>query len=179
MAVRTTMAKLIGLVRSQISDPAGTKSHYTDDTVQAALDARRQLVRFWGLETTPTPTAAGWLYLDFKSEKYFEDGAQLQNAQYQVVTPTAADFLNGVYTFTTTQLANLYISGSRYDVYAAAADLVDQWVADLKSSIDFSADGASFSGSQRVTNLERLAAKLRAKSSSAVRSIEIERSDTL
>jgi hypothetical protein len=179
MAARTTMAKLIALARSIIADPTGSSAHFTDEQVQTALDARRQIVRFRGLETTPTPTSSGLVYLDFQSAKYYEDGAKLQNANYATVTPTSADCVNGVYTFESGQLESLYISGTRFDVYGAAADLAEEWAASLKGSIDFSADGGNFSQSQKVTNLERLAAKLRTKSEGAVRSISIERSDTL
>lgn len=180
MAARDTMADLINLVRSLIGDPAGSTQQFTDDSVQAALDARRQLARGEWLRCTPTPTSGGYEYKDFAGEKYFESDARLTDGAYETVTPDAADYLNGRYTFDDSQEQNLYISGSRYDVYGAAADLVDRWLASLKLSYDFSADGASFSRSQMVENLKALLRDLRAHSEGGgVSSLLIERSDTL
>jgi len=180
MAARETMVRLIGMVRGLIGDAAGAQAHFGDEDVQAALDARRQLMRFVRLEAAPTPSANGLLYLDFCSQRYYEEGVVIQTGQYVAVTPDVVDCLNGFYRFETPQVEDLYVSGVRYDVYGAAAGLAEDWAASLQDLYDFQADGSSFSRSQRVANLERLAQRLRVKSErGAVNVIMIERDDTV
>jgi hypothetical protein len=48
-----------------------------------------------------------------------------------------------------------------YDIYAAAADLLEMWAAREKLSFDFSADNAQYRRSQKVANLLDLAAQFR------------------
>jgi hypothetical protein len=58
-------------------------------------------------------------------------------------------------------LAEHEISDGEYDVYGAAAELLEMWAAREKLSFDFSADGAQYRRSQKVANLLDLAAQFR------------------
>lgn len=55
----------------------------------------------------------------------------------------------------------VYLVGKTFDVYAAAADLLESWAAKVKTAYDFTADGASFSRSQQVAALLSLAGDYR------------------
>lgn len=176
MAVRESMLKLIYLVRSLIAD----QTHFRDDEIQDMLDAHRHLARFERLTAHETPKSTGVEYLDFVSKPYFEDGAVLQNNLYETLIAASADYRNGKYTFTMDVGVAVFITGTRYDVYGAAAELAEQWAGSLSAAVDFTADGASFSLSQQRKNLRELAARLRSKSEAgAARSVRMERSDTL
>lgn len=178
MTVRSTMTALIAAVRGLIGDPDGAGSQFSGDAIQTALDAHRQLVRAAALRGIPTPTASGTQWLDFAGEPYFETDAALQGEDYATVTPTTADPLNGRYSFTTPQSPYLYISGNRYDVTGAGADLAEAWAAALKAQIDFSASGSSFKQSQQIQNLLDLAKRLRGKTQTGgVNIIRMKRSD--
>jgi hypothetical protein len=58
-------------------------------------------------------------------------------------------------------LAEHEISDGEYDVYGAAAELLEMWAAREKLSFDFSADNAQYRRSQKVANLLDLAAQFR------------------
>lgn len=60
-------------------------------------------------------------------------------------------------------LAEYALAEDDYDVYAAAAELLEAWAARLKLAYDFSADGASYQRSQQREALLELAAKYRAQ----------------
>jgi hypothetical protein len=156
------MAALIAFVRKQIADPTGDTAHFTDDDIQAALDARRKLVKFELLEVIPTPTASGYQYLDYQSAPFFENDAVLADGNYAAITPTSSSMVYGIYAFSDSQSINLYITGKRYDLYAAAAELCHEWIASLKNTVDFNADGSSFKMSQQLDNLQALAARFEA-----------------
>ena len=58
-------------------------------------------------------------------------------------------------------LAEHEISDGEYDVYGAAAELLEMWAAREKLNFDFSADGAQYQRSQKVEMLLTLAAQYR------------------
>lgn len=58
-------------------------------------------------------------------------------------------------------LAEHEISDGEYDVYGAAAELLEMWAAREKLSFDFSADNAQYRRSQKVEMLLQLAAQYR------------------
>lgn len=170
MTARDTMTTLIALTRSLIGDTGGTAvQHYTDDNIQTALDATREYAVFEKLEAIPTPTAVGYDYLHYRGRKYFDSGGTIQDYLYQGSMPGTlgvTDWVNGRYEYTASQYPapERYITGNRYDVYGASADLVDQWLASVKNSIDFQAGTTRFTQSQLVKNLADLAARLRGQS---------------
>ncbi len=60
-------------------------------------------------------------------------------------------------------LAEHEISDGEYDVYGAAAELLEMWAAREKLNFDFSADGAQYRRSQKVEMLLTLAAQYRGR----------------
>ena len=131
-----------------------------------------------GVIETPTSTGIDWK--DYYSEPFFEDTATLQDSVYAAFTPTTKDYVNGRFTFTTdTDREQLYITGTRYDLYNAAADLMDDWAASLKTLIDFTAAGSTFHQTQQIENMEKTSKRLRSKSRvTAGGTVYISRGDT-
>ena len=186
MTARASMSDLITKTRTLIADTGGTATqHFTDDDVLSNLDTYQELVMFERMDVTPTLVANNTLqYKNYFSRKYFEGTTGgtvtiIQNQWYGTITPTTTDFINGRYTWSTDQYPYVYyITGKRYDIYAAAADLADLWVASMKSVVDFGAGNSNFTMSQQITNLVNLAISLRGKSEQGgVNSIVLDRSD--
>jgi hypothetical protein len=167
MTARTTLADLITRVRVLIGDN-GTTKQFTDDEVQTVLDYYQEVVIHETMSYKGTPSSTGTTYLNYFSRTNYEEDATLQDPVYATVTAgddDVFDYINGRYVFAATQTPNLYISGKRFDVNAAAADLAEQWIAYLKTdAIDFKAGSSSFALSQKIKNLTDLVARLRANS---------------
>jgi hypothetical protein len=158
------MAGLIARVRHLIGDPAGGSQEFDDETIQVALDQHRRDAWYWPLQQVPTQTPTGTLYLDYYANvEPWEDGAVLVDAGWNVVTPSLAEPLLGHWRFSANQNPPLYLIGRLYDVYAAAADLLEAWAAKAKLEFDFSTDGQSFHRSQKAEALRQLAAEYRRK----------------
>ena len=166
MAVRTTMAALIARVRLLISDqlPAGSGQIFADQDIQDVLDESRVDRSNVQLQASPTYSGNTIQYLDYYSELGgWEDDFTLKQYLINVVTPATSEPIVGHWTFATTTLPGVYISGKIYDVYRAAADLLERWSAKWALSYDFSADGQSFHRSQASGSLQKLAQSYRHK----------------
>jgi hypothetical protein len=167
------MAELISRVRGLVGDPAGADQVFLDDEVQAALDRYQTVVRYARLrpEPTPLPSPAGVLeYRDYYAAVGdWEADEQLYDAAWQPLTPVSADRLTGHWTFASPgQPPPVYIVGKFYDVFGAAADLLEQWAAKAKLEYDFATDGQSFSRSQKARALLALAQEYRRRQQPAV-----------
>lgn len=162
MAVRGSMADLIARVRFLINDPAGASPTISDQQIQDTLDERRVDVRFEELQPAETPVAGRLVTLDHYSHRgNWEADEALFDGAYNELTPTDANRLVGHWTFGADTSSPVYLVGKTYDVYAAAADLLEAWAAREKASFDFTADGASYHRSQKVANLLELARRHR------------------
>ncbi len=181
MAVRATMVDLIALVRTMIADPAGASQQFSDQNVQDRLDASRDDIGYEPLEsfksvvnTASTNNIASIIFADYYSTYgYWEADVVLQgflgNAFWKVLTPVASELLldNGAHwqveasVFTTGtvpgQLPPVFATGKVYDVYSAAANLLDFWAATLTGRFDFSSDGQSFRVSQLMQAKQKMA----------------------
>jgi hypothetical protein len=167
---RSTMATLITRVRTLIGDLSS--SQYTDDQVQAALDQRRtqHTNRVLDYDQKVNPPGSATTYVEFFSAyKFWEEDEEIRQSNGTVVTPDADDELAGYWHFASSQTPPLYINGKTYDVYAAAADLLEEWAATKKLEFDFQ-DGASAIGrkgadlTQPFRQMLELAALYRKKS---------------
>lgn len=88
----------------------------------------------------------------------------------------SADYTRGVVTFTQNQAGTAhYLTGRSYDLYGAAADLLDDAARYEKLSFDIRTDNDSLARSQKVTLLTQLAADYRAKQ--RPKSITVRRGD--
>lgn len=134
---RASMAEVITLVRDLIGDPFveesdETQAHFSDDQIEAALDRRRSEWSEASLQgiRSRTPEGAEQYLRWVASRSPWEDNVTLLDAS---LVPLALesdelteDPMTGAWTFDVTQEA-VYISGTTFDVYGAASDLLDQW----------------------------------------------------
>lgn len=165
------MAELIGRVRALIGDPADASQTFTDDDVQAALDRYQTVVRYARLHPEPTLLPSGVVeYRDYYAAVGdWEADEQLYDAAWQQLAPAVSDRLTGHWTFASPgQPPPVYVVGKVYDVYGAAADLLEQWAAKAKLEFDFAADGQQFQRSQKSRALLQLAAEYRRRQRPAV-----------
>lgn len=162
MAVRLSMADLIARARLLIYDEAGVDQVFEDQEVQDALDAHRTDVRYLELDAVATLSSSGTEYLDYYAHRgHWEADEILVDGSFNTLAPDTADQLVGHWTFAANQDPPVYIVGKSYDLYAAAADLLEAWAAREKLAFDMDADGARFDRSQKMKALLELAAQYR------------------
>lgn len=146
------MANLIVLTRRKVGDKNPTAPYWTDEEIEAALDVYRTEARYTILTTSPTAvqgiSPADLQYLDFYDVHgmWEDDVVLVDSTRYAVLTPILSENTVGHWRFASPgQIPPVYISGKFYDVYAAAADLLDDWLADPDGGTDFTTEGgASF-----------------------------------
>lgn len=165
MTVRTSMTDLIARTRLMIFDTSQTAPLLTDQQVQDTLDECRADIRYELLIPRPTFANPGGIqYNDYYSERGFWEGDEtLIWGDFTTLTPTSSDEIVGHWTFSN-QLPPVLLAGKRYDLYRAAADLLDYKIAALAATqVDFSSDGQSFHLSQQLTFLEKRVCDYRRK----------------
>lgn len=164
MAVRTSMAALITRIRVLINDPSGGSQIFDDQTIQDVLDESRTDMRNVQLRAEPTYVGNTISYLDYYSDLGgWEDDFVLKQYLITVVTPATSEPIVGHWTFATTTLPGVYITGKLYDVYRAAADLLERWSAKWVLAYAFTSDGQSFQRQQAAIALQTLATTYRRK----------------
>lgn len=176
MAVRSTMAALISRVRLLLSDPAGTSQIFADQDIQDVLDAGRQDVKNLLLIARPTFTGSTIQYLDYYSELTdWEDDVIFKQYLVVSVTPSVSEPIAGHWQFATTTLPPIYLSGKTYDIYRAAADLLERQSAQWALRYSMSVDGQSLQRNQAFQSLQQLARSYRMQQRAT--SISLTRSD--
>jgi hypothetical protein len=172
MAVRSTMADLIALVRQMIADPAGISQHFSDQQIQDRLDSSRDDVRYESLSIAPsivntasTNHLPQTIYADYYSAfQWWESDVVLQGQDINgnawiVLTPLASDYIVGHWQFELTpfvngtvpgQLPPAFATGRVYDPNCASADLLEFWAASLSCAYDINVDGQSLRRSQMM-----------------------------
>lgn len=180
MVVRSSMSDILARVRLLVNDTGGTPI-FTDQEIQDTCDTRRTDVRY--LELTPAetiagpPTAGTVTWLDYYAPVgWWENDESLVSNVFAPLTPATSDRIVGHWTLSVSQIPPVYIVGKTYDLYAAAADTLDQWIAMRKLEYDFDEAKDRFFRSQSVTQMQALAASYRAKS--RPRSVQLGRPDT-
>jgi len=147
-----------------VNDPSSTTQIFADQDVQDVLDATRTDVYNQSLTPQATFVNGSILYLDyFATRGDWEDGAVFKQALTLAVTPSLAEPIAGHWQFAVTTLPPVYITGKNYDVYRAAADLLERWSARVALNFDFTSDNQTFRRSQAATALQQLARTYRAK----------------
>lgn len=157
-----------------IADPAGASQQFADQDIQNRLDWSRDDIRYESLiiapsivNTASTNNQAATIFADYYSRHgYWESDVVLQayvnGAAWVVATPLASELLIGqahwqfelnVFTSGTVpgQLPPVFATGKIYDVYSAAADLLQFWAATFSDAYDITVDGQSLRRSQRMT----------------------------
>jgi hypothetical protein len=165
MPVRQTMAELIARLRSLISDE-DAEPVFSDDTLQEALDLRRTEHRYAYLNALPTIAHGGVVtYTDHEAGLgNWEANEKLFDYSFQELTVAdgGADHITGRWTLTTSQPVVL-IKGFSYDLYAAAADVLEKWASRVKLEVDFQINRRQFMDSQQRQALLELAKTYRAQ----------------
>lgn len=175
------MTDLIARVRRYIGDTASPQQ-FADSDIQDQLDQYRHVVRYAPL--TPGPTlqpGALYDYLDYyASVGNWENDEVLSWVNFATLTPYTADRITGHWTFNLAapgQYPPVYITGKFYDLWAAAADLLENWAAvTAATAYDFTTDGQSFKRSQLVSAKLGLAAQYRKRA--MAHSTQVRRVDT-
>lgn len=178
---RVSLSALISHIRLLISDPAGATETFIDDELVTFADARRIDVLYQPLTPLPSIAPGGAVsHLTWVAAGGgWESDSVLVDATYNVLTPATSDWMAGRWTFATTQ-QSVIIRGARYDLYAAAGDAVDAWIAKIALVYDFGVDGGNYKRSQMRQGLEALRSRLRAQSSTGgVTTATMYRSDSL
>jgi len=173
MAARTSMSALIARVRVMIFDTGGSPL-LSDDIIQDKLDECRTEAFDSGryLLLTPRPTFSNTLGIQY-NDYYAMVGSEQRGmweademmiwGDFTPLTPASSDELVGHWTFNN-QLPPVLLAGKTYDIYRAAADLLDYKVAALAATqVDFTADGQSFHLNQQITTLQKLCSDYRRK----------------
>ena len=170
MAVRASMAWLITHVRKLINDPeteGGPTPNFTDDTLQYVLDDRQAWARYAPLRAERRILPGGLIeYHDYFADfGFWESDVQVLDRTYTPITPDVTNDLEiGYFEFTLNILPPVWIVGKYYDCYGAAADALERWATQFALDIDFKAQGMEYQRTQRITNLQNLAAMYRARS---------------
>jgi hypothetical protein len=169
--MRPTMTLLVETVRGLIADDGPVNDRvWTDDELERFLDAYRTTVVRELLEpASPTPTRI-WR----ARYSHWEQSAQLAVAGASV-SVTFEDSLVGEWTLDTETSGPVYVTGSTYDVYAAAADALEAWAARERLAYDITVDGQSLRRSQLPDRLMFLAQSYRRRA--RPRQAQVMRSD--
>lgn len=166
---RSSMSALIARVQLMIFDTGGSPL-FTTDQIQDKLDECRFDYFNYPLLVHPTFTNPGGIvYNDYYAQVghtirgMWEADEVLRWGDFTLLTPATSDELVGHWTFSN-QKPPVLLTGKRYDIYRAAADLLDYKIAALAATqIDFTADGQSFHLSQQLSYLEKRIAEYRRK----------------
>lgn len=160
MAERASMTALVDLAQRLINDPEN-EAHSRED-IQAALDAYRIEARYEVLAPLATLLPGGASYLVFQAGSgYWETNATLYDAGYAALTPAAADWTGGRWTFASAPARPVTILGWTHDPYQAAADLLEVRAAQMVEAYDFTTGPDSFKRSQAHAQLLKQAARYR------------------
>jgi len=168
MALRSTCAELVSRLRDLIGDaiPATGQPVWSDDQLQRALDQRRSDVRYLELQAAETVQAGGTVvYLDYYAPRGdWEEDATLYDTQWAALTPATSDYQVGHWTFSATTLPPVLLIGKAFDLYATAADVLEQWQAKEKLAFGFSpgSNGGQFQEQQKFQMIGELSARYRA-----------------
>src|SRR5258707_12983780 len=146
MPVRGTMASLIARTRLLITDtvPAGSGQVFADQDVQNVLDESR-------IDLYNQPLVPQWTYsgntpqvLDYFAPSQWgdwEDDIVLKQYLTVVVTPASTDDIVGHWTFAQSTLPPVFITGKTFDIYRAAADLLEMRASTWMLRLNATADG--------------------------------------
>lgn len=161
---RANLIDLIDIVR----DLTGAdQSEFTDSQIETALDATR-IDRFYEwLKPEPTPTNVD-PDVFYSDVDYWDAGYSLTDSSYvalaEATSGDVSEPLRGRFVLAATTTGSCLITGRTYDPYAAAATILEQWASKVALDFDFSADGQSFSRSQKQKALLAMAATMRSRS---------------
>lgn len=162
--VTTGLRPLIARLRREVGEDGD--SEWTDGQLVDALAEYSRVVRYRPLRPHQTRLPNGTVqYLDFESGLAWWDSEPIVvNGSWTTLTPTSFDWANGRVSFASHQVSALYISGTVYDLYAAAENVIDQTIARLKRrAVDISDSDGSLKRNQQIQTLLELKRGVQAK----------------
>lgn len=175
MAARDSMTYLIAAVRLLIGDPAGADAQFTDDELQAFLDARcvrRHYLRLKPLyETAPDGSRQARRFTSAPLG-HWETDAVLVDASYTALEPASIDWAAGVFEFAEPPRQPVRITGRTHDPAGAAADALETWAARLKTGFDVRMGDMDFARMQRVEAILKAADRLRRRQKAVSRPLD-------
>ena len=150
----------------------GTANYWDDNQIEQVLDRHRQDLVRHKLMREPSYIGGGSVvYTRLRSAYGFLETSASGTAVFVIedsvgddrgTATYTADFQLGIFNFDAdTGGTALYLSARSYDIYGAAAEILDSWAAHESRCFDFSTDGQSFSLSQKVKNMRDQARELR------------------
>jgi hypothetical protein len=149
---------------------------FDDNTIQDVMDEGRLDLMNHPLIPRPTFVTSTVQYLDYFSEVGgWEDDFVLKQYLTIPVTPATSEPIAGHWTFSTTTLPPVFISGKQHDVYRAAADLLERLAAKWMMSYSVSVDGQGLQRNQAHAMMLDLAHQYRMKQRAS--SVFVTRSD--
>lgn len=169
MATRPTMSDLIEVVRRKSGDLAGSKQVFDDSDIQDMLDRRRRDVRYGGLDVAETIMPNGAiLYTSFHDPSgygYWEADAFLSDGSWQTIIPDSANLVAGIWTFDP-GLTNpsVFVTGQQFDVNAATADLLEEWLSRVKREYSYSSAGRSYQRGEQIAAFAEAIERFRSRS---------------
>lgn len=145
------MADLITRLRVLVGDPAGASEAFSDDALQDALDERRTDVVEAQLRYRPSfdETTLVTFHDFFAPWRNWEDSVVLRGPTGAVLTPDTSDLVAGHWTFTAGQASPVWITGSSFDLFGAAAAVCETWAATTAREFDVIFAGQEFFRSQK------------------------------
>lgn len=175
---RSTMAALIAELRGLVAAGSaeytlGTANFWDDDQLQLVLDRHYLRVDRAPLTAVPTYSGGTAVYQEYRSGYARMEATLGGTALFIVEDGTgadqgtalwSADYGRGVITFGSNTLGTAYyLSARAYDIYGAAAEVLDMWSARLATEFDFSAPGHSYKRSQKYAHIKDLARQYRSQ----------------
>lgn len=164
--LRPTTHNLILQLRTLIGDQNPEEQVWSDDQLQANLDERKISVTY--LVLTPNETykpggAETERLLYFAPCGNWELGAQLYDRNFNPITASQVNLESGEWVFVEDRPEPVYLTGSTFNLWAAAADTLESWAAQEKLSHDLVASGKDLKESQKFQMLLNLANQYRQK----------------
>lgn len=150
----------------------GTASYWDDNQIEQVLDRHRQDLVRHKLMREPNYIGGGSVvYTRLRSAYGFLETAASGTAVFVIedsvgdnrgTATFTADYQLGIFDFSDdTGGTALYLTARSYDIYGAAAEVLEQWASREARCFDFSTDGQSFSVTQKVQGLRDQARLLR------------------
>lgn len=167
MAARTTLAPLITRLRLLIGDPAGVGQVWSDDQLQIFLDDLQRRANVDYHELTPAGNFAAGVtisHLIYSAPCGDWEAATLYSQSGAVLSPSSADLNQGRWTFAADTPPPVYVVGTCFDLYGAAADVLRARLAAVAEEFDFKTDNQAFNRSQKVAGLRTTIAQYDARS---------------
>ncbi len=138
-------------------------AYWTDDQLQATLDQHRVDIFSERLEDVATYNGSGTaLYYDYYcTPGDYEEGTatfQITNSLGSVVTPDSVNYQIGHISFGTVnqQGTAYYLTGRRFDLNGAAADVWRRKAAQVAMSYSFTADGQTLNRNQMIEHCKAM-----------------------